>query len=1434
MPQWVLTQKKTFTNWCNQYLKADQQLQDLSKDFGDGVRLIVLLENLTENSIGKYNQKPRMRVHMVENASKALRFVLAQNIKLVGIGAEDIVDGDVKLILGLVWMLIQHRYTLMNRKQGVDVNLKNDLLKWIRRKVQPYPVPQPSNFKQSFQDGRVLYALVDSLKNLSQKDKDFDFANLSGKPIDDVKLAISWAEKNLEVPGILDPSDMVDFPDELSNITYLAGFLKYATAEPDPTDATKSTVEDWKRYPVNVPGQFKIISRKETGEQQPQGGDLFDITLVSSGLNYTPEVVDNQNGTYDVKFLPTKLGKLLGNVALAETHVALSGTPLYSYVIPEGTPKFEAYGSGLNHGHADRPLKFNVKITDQKEQPLDVPVDCIEIAMIRDGDAVNAAVKGDNGSYEVNYQIHNAGDYKVVCKLFGEEVASYDLTIHEAINYSLISTSLTGEGIDGGELPDKPVSFVAELSSGNKPLPVNIDDVSFFIKGPYSHPLPLVKLESLGKFVVEYLPKEMGDYNVSLAVHGGKLAESNPSFTIGGLKCILSGPGVKGGSIKRPLKFKVGFYDSNGKVAASAFKALDTDNSGKIEKNEVKAFISKVSAIPKVKEMFLKLLGDFSGSQEEIVDKLTDVVFEKFDEDKSGDITLTEFKSWGSSVPFVETLFAVSEGQLEVKITGPDDSLNPTVEPSQEEPGSFNVSYQPKKPGQYAIQILVNKRSVIGEPVIAHCYDTDFHPEVTGNGFTKPAYTQRLLSNTLRILSDSGEPLPIPTNLLDVSITGPTSFQPALNQHEKQPEYNFSYSTQQHGEYLLQVGAFGEPLGAPLKLAINDRQASSTETSFVETQVYYVNKPGQFKIIAVTGDGKKQDVGGDKFTVKLVGNKNTEFLANVVDNDDGSYTVSFTPTEYGKLLIDVKLDGASLKDHPIKVFVLPDVPFEINLISKGSPNAYRNFPQRFIAEILDSKQQPIPVPEDCFSVSVKSPVPEEAIAPQIVASPNDFDVTWTPTNVGDHQVEVAFFGNSKTSLTVPVTEKPATDASKSSILDLDCYVVGVPGEFTVSAVTSEGVQQTVGGDKFTVKLVGNDGNDIPTSIQDNLNGTYHVQFTPTQIGKLEVDVKLNEQSLKDLPTSTWVTPGWDSSSLSIEGPEAGNSFRPVKFKVNLEATPTPSLPLPPSVFTLKVSTSSNPTPSVHPLDIEALSPTSYSLSATFDKPDKYELNFSVFKDLIPGCPRHLAVTDLHPAFLCSVLITQGIENAVVRVPTEFKVMATDVYDKPLAGAKFEVQIRGPTCSVPATVKEESDGKYAVQYKPKEAGKLKISVLMDGQNIVGSPFTVYAVPNDCMITLMKGKGCYRGAVFEKLSFEVVAYLQSNEYKKPVPLSAIGVEITGPEEVKPTITASTSNKGTYIVAYSVKSPGVYTIKTRVFGREIGQAQPEIVPKDKYKQT
>ncbi|KAL2271824.1 hypothetical protein VTJ83DRAFT_1195 [Remersonia thermophila] len=217
--QWVTVQQKTFTKWLNTKLEVrNLVVKDLVKDLSDGVLLIHLLECLSGESLGRYAAKPKLRVQRFENANIALDFIKSRGIQMTNIGAEDVVDGNRKIILGLIWTLIL-RFTISDiNEEGMTA--KEGLLLWCQRKTACYDEVDVRDFSTSWNDGLAFCALLDIHRpDLIDYDK-LDKSDHRGN----MQMAFDIAHREIGIPKLLDVEDVCDVakPDERSLMTYIA------------------------------------------------------------------------------------------------------------------------------------------------------------------------------------------------------------------------------------------------------------------------------------------------------------------------------------------------------------------------------------------------------------------------------------------------------------------------------------------------------------------------------------------------------------------------------------------------------------------------------------------------------------------------------------------------------------------------------------------------------------------------------------------------------------------------------------------------------------------------------------------------------------------------------------------------------------------------------------------------------------------------------------------------------------------------------------------------------------------------------------------------------------------------------------------------------------------------------------------------------------
>uniref|UniRef100_A0A8C2CTL6 Spectrin beta chain n=1 Tax=Cyprinus carpio TaxID=7962 RepID=A0A8C2CTL6_CYPCA len=226
-------QKKTFTKWVNSILaRVSCRISDLYLDLRDGRMLIKLLEVLSGERLPRPT-KGRMRIHCLENVDKALQFLKEQRVHLENMGSHDIVDGNHRLILGLIWTIIlrfQIQDIIVETGQADQTgrqetrSAKDALLLWCQMKTAGYPNVNITNFTTSWKDGMAFNALIHK-----HRPDLVDYGNLQrSNPTHNLQQAFNVAENKLGVTKLLDPEDVfTENPDEKSIITYVVAFYHY-------------------------------------------------------------------------------------------------------------------------------------------------------------------------------------------------------------------------------------------------------------------------------------------------------------------------------------------------------------------------------------------------------------------------------------------------------------------------------------------------------------------------------------------------------------------------------------------------------------------------------------------------------------------------------------------------------------------------------------------------------------------------------------------------------------------------------------------------------------------------------------------------------------------------------------------------------------------------------------------------------------------------------------------------------------------------------------------------------------------------------------------------------------------------------------------------------------------------------------------------------
>ncbi|KAG0002202.1 Spectrin beta chain, non-erythrocytic 5 [Entomortierella chlamydospora] len=254
------TQKTAFMRWVNVQLAPTKGYAPMTtiSGLGDGKRLVALLEIVSKETLKP--DKGNTRIHQMANVSKALDFLGKRTDEpLDSIGSENIVDGNIKLTLGLVWIII-YRFQIQQiantmaelypslatediiegddgakgKKKGTSqqVDAKQALLRWVRYQLEDYSdvIPPIQDFHRSWRTGLAFSALI------HRHDPDFlpeFYTDILPLPFETpeewrrcLTKAFEIAFEKMTIHRLLDPQDLVDVetPDERSIMTYVSEY----------------------------------------------------------------------------------------------------------------------------------------------------------------------------------------------------------------------------------------------------------------------------------------------------------------------------------------------------------------------------------------------------------------------------------------------------------------------------------------------------------------------------------------------------------------------------------------------------------------------------------------------------------------------------------------------------------------------------------------------------------------------------------------------------------------------------------------------------------------------------------------------------------------------------------------------------------------------------------------------------------------------------------------------------------------------------------------------------------------------------------------------------------------------------------------------------------------------------------------------------------
>uniref|UniRef100_A0A8D3CB60 Filamin C, gamma b (actin binding protein 280) n=1 Tax=Scophthalmus maximus TaxID=52904 RepID=A0A8D3CB60_SCOMX len=1430
---WKKIQQNTFTRWCNEHLKVlNKRINDLQKDLSDGLKLIGLLEVLSQKKMyRKYHSRPNFRQMKLENVSVALEFLEREHIRLVSIDSKAIVDGNLKLILGLIWTLILHYSISMPMWEDEDdedakkLTPKQRLLGWIQNKVPQLPI---TNFHRDWRDGKALGALVD---NCAPGEEDLESIINHQKIIKPLHEFNNQTEVTVIAPEeIVDPN-----VDEHSVMTYLSQFPKSKLKPGAPLRAKTLHPKRAKAFGPGVEPRGNVVLKPAEFLVETVEAGLGEVLVyVEDPEGHTEEarVIPNndKNRTYSVVYLPKVEG--LHRVKVLFAGQDIDRSPFVVHVSKAlGDPsRVQARGPGLQPtgNVSNKPTYFDIYTAGAGAGDVGVIIvdsngrrDTVEIVLENKGDSI----------LRCTYVPVLEGAHTIYVTFAGQQIPRSPFTV----NISEVSQSVPPPGPPVQMVPQstrtppsdktrrappptppkprRPTSnpnACRASGRGLQPKGLRVKEVADFkvhtkgagsgelkvtVKGPkgLEEPVKVLEMEN-GLYECNYYPIMTGIYIIT-AKWGGHGIPRSPfevqvSEEAGPQKVRAWGPGLETGMVGKSADFVV---EAIGTEVGTLGFSIEGPSQAKIECDDKGDGSCDVRYWPTEP-------GDYAVHVICDDEDIKDSPFMAHVLPAANDVFPEKVKCFGPGLeplgcivnkPADFTIDAHGAGRGELKLYAQDAEGFPIdIQITDNGDSTYFCVYIPTKPIKHTIIITWGEVNVPNSPFRVTIGEGS-HPEnvkVYGPGVEKTGLKANEPTYFTVDCSDAGQG--------DVSIgikcapgvVGPAEadidFDIIKNDNDT---FTVKYTPPGPGQYTIMVLFADQEIPiSPFRIKVDpshDAAKVRAEGPGLNKTGVEVGKPTHFNIYTKGAGKAKQEV---QFAAAAQGDAVRDF--EIIDNHDYSYTVRYTAVQQGNVSVSVCHGGDAIPKSPFNISVAP--PLDLSKVKVQGLNNKVDVgkDEEFTVSTRGAGGQ------GKLEVRITSPSRRPIPCKLEPGSANELHtVKYIPPEEGSYRVDVSYDGN-------PVQGSPFTvegvmppDPSKVRAYGpgLQGGVVGKPAPF---AIDTKGAG--TGGLGLTVE----GPCEAKIECQDNGDGSCSVSYLPTEPGEYAINILFADQHIPSSPFKAVVQSVFDPTKVTASGPglERGKVNEDGSFTVDCSKAGEAEL-------TIEIISDSGSKAEVH---VQNNSDGTYSITYIPQFHGMYTITIKYGGHAVPQFPIRLQVD---PAVDTSgvKVYGPGVEpRGVLReVTTHFIVEARAFYK---SGSQIKSCISNPSgANTDAYITDKGDGTYRVEYTPYEDGLHLVEVLFDEVSVPTSPFRV-SVTEGCDPSRVRayGPGLEEGLVNKPNRFTVET--------RGAGTGGLGLAIEGPSEAK--MSCKDNKDGSCSVEYIPFTPGDYDVNITFGGLPI----------------
>ena len=517
-----------------------------------------------------------------------------------------------------------------------------------------------------------------------------------------------------------------------------------------------------------------------------------------------------------------------------------------------------------------------------------------------------------------------------------------------------------------------------------------------------------------------------------------------------------------------------------------------------------------------------------------------------------------------------------------------------------------------------------------------------------------------------------------------------------------------------------------------------------------------VNIPSEFTIAAYDNLGNPLDHGDSPFTVEVKpqGAPEGEAVpAEVKDNGDGTYGVSFTPRVAGPHDVTVLLDGVPIGPAggvtaAVDIAGATPDPAQCYAEGDGLERAVVGQAARARIYAVNRIGERITVGGHDFAGALRDSAGREVAGEVKDNGDGTYDLQYVAAVAGPAELAITVLGGQGIRDS-PFAVAVAKDAAKADAEQCAVFGPGVgdapdagKGEravdtahaatFTVVARGPDGQPLAAGGAAFDAVVTDAAGEEVAAEVKDNGDGTYSGSYAPRKAGPHTVAVVLRNEAaplffehVAKSPYSVCVAPGIDPAKCVVDGegvqPEgAVENVHPTQFTIHARDINGDDIKTGGENFDVAV-TGPDGKPLEQPPEVTDNGDGTYTVQYAPQEAGPHVVDVKFAGTPVADSPYNVEVEE-------------GADEEETTVGHYgFTIIARDRFGEPMTtgGARVEVQIRLDAPDAQPiegiTVEDNGDGTYTSEYDIEEPGEYIISITINGRRLKGTPFKQILTP-----------------------------------------------------------------------------------------------------------